>query len=278
MRSLLFAAIVTTALLAQQERQERTVTMRIVDEVVGEGAAAQAGQKYKVHYTGTLTDGKKFDSSRDRNEPFEFVQGRRLVIAGWEMGFEGMKVGGKRRLYIPYQLAYGEKGSGTTIPPKADLIFDVELLGAEDAPTVPAAQDVLTLLAEQQDKLVKLAGVIPSDKWDWRPNEKVRSFAEIYLHVIQSLDMGTEMALGRKPMASVAVVSMDKPTTLTQLKTAVEAAQKKIEPMRPGTLARETDFFGKKLPARTVLSQTTAHAAEHIGQIIAYIRFLGLTP
>lgn len=275
MRRLLIAAIVTTALFAQQEK---TVTMRIVDEVEGTGAAAQAGQKYKVHYTGTLTDGKKFDSSRDRNEPFEFVQGRRLVIAGWEMGFEGMKVGGKRRLYIPYQLAYGEKGSGTTIPPKADLIFDVELLGVEDTPTVPAAQDVLTLLAEQEAKLVKLAGVIPIDKWEWRPNEKVRSFAEIYSHVIQALDMGTEMALGRKPIASAMLASMDKPNTLTQLKTAGEAARKKIEPMRPGTLAREVDFFGKKLPARTVLSQTTAHAAEHIGQVIAYIRFLGLTP
>ncbi len=275
MRPLFLAAIVTTALFSQQER---TVSMRIVDEVVGEGAAAQAGQKYKVHYTGTLTDGGKFDSSRDRNEPFEFVQGRRLVIAGWEMGFEGMKVGGKRRLYIPYQLAYGEKGSGTTIPPKADLIFDVELLGVEDAPAVPAAQDVLSLLAEQQAKLEQLAAAIPEDKWAWRPNEKVRSFAEIYMHVIQSLDIGVEMALGRKPMASTMVASMDKPTTLTQLKTAIAAAQKKIEPMRPGTLAREVDFFGLKRPARAVLSQTTAHAAEHIGQVIAYIRFLGLTP
>jgi hypothetical protein len=275
MRSLLLAAILSTALFAQQER---TVTMRIVDELVGDGAAAQAGQRYKVHYTGTLTDGKKFDSSRDRNEPFEFVQGRRLVIAGWEMGFEGMKVGGKRRLYVPYQLAYGEKGSGTTIPPKADLIFDVELLGVEDAPAVPPAQDVLHLLAEQEAKLVKLAGVIPAEKWDWRPNEKVRSFAEIYLHVIQSLDMGVEFALGRKPMANAMVASMDKATTLTLLKTTVEAAQKKIGPMRPGTLAREVDFFGKQVSARSVLSQTTANTAEHIGQVIAYVRFLGLTP
>jgi hypothetical protein len=136
----------------------------------------------------------------------------------------------------------------------------------------------MTGLAEQQAKLEKLAAVIPADKWDWRPNEKVRSFAEVYMHIIQSLDMGTEMALGRKPMASAMVVSMDKTTTLLQLKSAVDAAVKKIEPMRAGTLAREVDFFGKKLPARTVLSQSTAHAAEHIGQIIAYIRFLGLTP
>lgn len=259
-------------------QSERSVTMRIVDEVVGEGAAAQAGQKYKVHYTGTFPDGKKFDSSRDRNEPFEFVQGRRLVIAGWEMGFEGMKVGGKRKLYIPYQLAYGEKGSGTTIPPKSDLVFDIELLGVEDASAVPAAQEFLTLLAEHKARLEKLASVIPANKWDWRPNEKVRSFAEVYLHAIQSLDMSAEMALGRKPMASAMVASMDKSATLEQLKSTVEAVQKKIEPMRPGTLAREVEFFGRKLPARTVLAEAAAHTAEHIGQVIAYIRFLGLTP
>jgi len=275
MRLFLLAASVISVMFAQSER---SVTMRMVDEVVGEGAPAQAGQKYKVHYTGTLTDGKKFDSSRDRNEPFEFVQGRRLVIAGWEMGFEGMKVGGKRKLYIPYQLAYGEKGSGTAIPPRADLIFDVELLGVEDAPVVPAAQDFLTVSAEQQAKLEKLAAVIPADKWDWRPNDQVRSFAEVYMHIIQSLDMGAEMALGRKPMASAMVASMDKPTTLTQLKANGEAARKKVEPMRPGTLAREVDYYGRQLPARTVLTESTAHTAEHIGQIISYIRFLGLTP
>jgi peptidylprolyl isomerase len=91
-----------------------------------------------VHYTGWLRDGTKFDSSRDRSTPFTFVQGRRAVIPGWDAGFEGMRVGGRRRLFIPYQLAYGEKGRNS-IPPKSALIFDVELLDVKDAPPAPAA-------------------------------------------------------------------------------------------------------------------------------------------
>jgi uncharacterized damage-inducible protein DinB len=272
MRLLLLAASVLYA------QQERTVSMRMVDESAGGGATALAGQKYKVHYTGTFPDGKKFDSSRDRNEPFEFVQGRRLVIAGWEMGFEGMKVGGKRKLYIPYQLAYGEKGSGTTIPPRADLVFDIELLGVEDAPVIPAAHEFLAVTLDQQAKLEKIAAAIPDDKWDWRPNEKVRGVAEVYQNFIQSLDMGVETALGRKPMAGIALASADKATTLANLKAAADAARKKIEPLRPGALAREVDLFGKQTPARTVLAQTAAHGGEHIGQLIVYLRLLGLTP
>ena len=103
-------------------------TLRFIEIKPGDGAPAQAGQEYTVHYTGWLRDGTKFDSSVDRGKPFVFVQGRRQVIAGWDMGFGGMKVGGKRRLILPYQMAYGEKGRGR-IPPKAELIFDVELLG-----------------------------------------------------------------------------------------------------------------------------------------------------
>jgi uncharacterized damage-inducible protein DinB len=272
MQALLLAA---SLFLAQSEK---TVTMRMVDQVIGQGPAAQPGQKYKVHYTGTLTDGKKFDSSRDRNEPFEFVQGRRLVIAGWEMGFEGMKVGGQRKLHIPYQLAYGEKGSGAVIPPKADLIFDVELLGVEDVPAVAAAQDILTLLADHKSKLEKLAALIPAGKWDWRPTEKVRSIAEIYTHINQSLDFGAEIALGRKPAAMALVASLDKASTLAALDSSVAAFNKKIEPLRQGALAREVDFFDKKLSARAVLNQTLAHTAEHLGQLIVYARLLDLTP
>jgi peptidylprolyl isomerase len=88
---------------------------------------------FVVHYTGWLRDGTKFDSSRDRGTPLRFEQGKRRVIPGWDAGFEGMRVGGRRRLFVPYQLAYGEKGRGP-IPPRAELVFDVELLGVE-APT-----------------------------------------------------------------------------------------------------------------------------------------------
>src|SRR5213083_2740565 len=89
-----------------------TATLRFIDTKIGDGAVAAPAQEYTVHYTGWLRDGTKFDSSVDRGKPFMFVQGRRQVIAGYDIGFAGMKVGGKRRLFLPYQLAYGEKGRG----------------------------------------------------------------------------------------------------------------------------------------------------------------------
>jgi FKBP-type peptidyl-prolyl cis-trans isomerase FkpA len=95
----------------------------------GTGAVAQAGQRATVHYTGWLKNGQKFDSSKDRDEPFEFMLGAGQVIRGWDEGVAGMKVGGKRRLTIPPALGYGARGAGGVIPPNADLIFEVELLG-----------------------------------------------------------------------------------------------------------------------------------------------------
>jgi FKBP-type peptidyl-prolyl cis-trans isomerase len=99
-----------------------------VDEAVGKGRVAATGDTVRVHYTGTLMNGTKFDSSRDRNEPFEFKLGAGNVIKGWDQGVVGMKAGGKRKLTIPYDLAYGERGSPPAIPPKATLKFDIELL------------------------------------------------------------------------------------------------------------------------------------------------------
>ncbi|MBM3357186.1 MAG: FKBP-type peptidyl-prolyl cis-trans isomerase [Betaproteobacteria bacterium] len=103
--------------------------LTIEDLVVGEGAVAAAGQPVKVHYTGRLTDGTKFDSSKDRNDPFVFSLGAGRVIRGWDEGVQGMKVGGKRKLTIPPALGYGARGAGGVIPPNATLVFEVELLG-----------------------------------------------------------------------------------------------------------------------------------------------------
>jgi len=102
----------------------------IEDVKVGAGAEATPGRRISVHYTGTLMDGTKFDSSRDRNEPYPFVLGEREVIPGWDEGLKGMKVGGIRRLTIPPSMAYGAGGSGP-IPPNAALKFEVELMGVE---------------------------------------------------------------------------------------------------------------------------------------------------
>ena len=106
--------------------------LKIEDVTVGTGAAAAAGQKVKVHYTGWLTDGvikgRKFDSSKDRGDPFVFPLGQGHVIKGWDEGVAGMKVGGKRKLTIPPQLGYGARGAGGVIPPNATLVFEVELL------------------------------------------------------------------------------------------------------------------------------------------------------
>ena len=100
----------------------------IEDLELGTGSACKAGDKVSMHYTGWLTNGKKFDSSVDRNEPFDFTLGVGQVILGWDQGVAGLCVGGRRKLTIPAKLAYGEMGAGNVIPPNATLIFEVELL------------------------------------------------------------------------------------------------------------------------------------------------------
>jgi FKBP-type peptidyl-prolyl cis-trans isomerase len=104
------------------------------DIKVGTGDEAKDGDHVKVHYTGWFTDGKKFDSSVDAHQPYEFTLGKGDVIKGWDEGVTGMKVGGKRQLHIPPELAYGEKGYKDIIPPNTTLIFDVQLLAVTPAP------------------------------------------------------------------------------------------------------------------------------------------------
>jgi FKBP-type peptidyl-prolyl cis-trans isomerase len=103
--------------------------LKYVDVKTGTGAEARSGQVVEVHYTGWLVDGTKFDSSRDRGQPFRFKLGAGQVIKGWDEGVAGMKVGGKRKLTIPPELGYGRQGAGGVIPPGATLVFEVELLG-----------------------------------------------------------------------------------------------------------------------------------------------------
>ena len=135
-RAALFATLSLAAspTLAQTTGKPMTTPsgLQITDSKVGSGATPKAGQTCVMHYTGWLYEngakGKKFDSSVDRGQPFQFTLGQHQVIAGWDEGVAGMKVGGKRTLTIPPELGYGARGAGGVIPPNATLIFDVELL------------------------------------------------------------------------------------------------------------------------------------------------------
>lgn len=123
--------------LPMSEAETKTLPsgLKIEDSKVGDGEEAISGKSVSVHYTGWLwkseAKGAKFDSSLDRGQPFSFKLGARQVIAGWDEGVAGMKVGGKRTLIIPSKLGYGERGAGGVIPPNSDLIFEVELLGVK---------------------------------------------------------------------------------------------------------------------------------------------------
>lgn len=261
--------------------------LRYIEVKAGTGTAAAPGQKYTVHYTGWLRDGTKFDSSVDRKEPFSFVQGRRQVIAGWEAGFEGMKVGAKRRLFIPYQFAYGEKGRGP-IPPKAELIFDVELLDVADVPDLPAAADLLLPFSDLESKALSLAKAVPEDKYGWRPAPGVRSFGEVMLHIAYGnavlLNIATEDPTPdaiEKQIAENAKnekVPVSKERILQLLTESFSTVRKSLESARAGALSRDVKFFGRTTTERAVRTFLDVHVAEHVGQAIAYARMNGVTP
>lgn len=127
------------ALRENLEKLDQSFSLSYIDTQLGTGELAQPKKYYTVNYTGYLTDGTKFDSSLDRKEPITFPYGAHNVIQGWDTGFEGMRMGGKRRLFVPYQLAYGERGRPPVIPPQSELIFDVELISQSDTPPAPKA-------------------------------------------------------------------------------------------------------------------------------------------
>jgi peptidylprolyl isomerase len=131
--------LVSPELRSELAGEKSTYSLIYVDTVLGTGPLAQPGKFYTVHYTGYLPDGTKFDSSVDRGEPITFPYGKHRVIQGWDTAFEGMHIGGKRRLFIPYQLGYGEAGRPPVIPAKSELIFDVEFIAQGDEMPKPKA-------------------------------------------------------------------------------------------------------------------------------------------
>jgi hypothetical protein len=261
--------------------------LRYVEMAIGTGAPALPGRRYTVHYTGWLKDGTKFDSSRDRKEPFQFVQGRKQVITGWDIGFEGMKVGGKRRLFIPYQLAYGEKGTGS-IPANAELTFDVELLEIADTPDVKPAADVLVPFGDLESKVMALAKAVPETKYAWRPAPGVRTFGEVFLHIALGnqllLNLATnepshdEFAKQVEENAKAEKKGASKDEILKSLTQSFAAIRKALEAARAGQLGHDMDFFGQLTTRRGIYIALDAQIAEHLGQAIAYARMNGITP
>ncbi len=261
--------------------------MRRIEVTVGTGDVAEPGHEYTVHYTGWLRDGTKFDSSVDRREPLKFVQGRRLVIAGWEAGFEGMRAGGRRRLFIPYQMAYGEKGRGP-IPPKADLIFDVELLAVRPVADALPAADLIAPLNEIEQKVLALADAFSEEKYVWRPQPGLRSVAEMLVHVANGNELmlaiataGLTGAALEKQIAANAALEKAPGTKVAiraRLVSSFAAVRKEMEAARNGGLAREVALFGTPSTQRTILATLDTHAAEHLGQAIVYARLCGLRP
>ena len=262
------------------------LTMHYIDIVTGTGAPAAPGKQYTVQYTGWLRNGTKFDSSVGR-EPLKFVQGRRLLIAGWEVGFEGMRAGGKRRLFVPYQLAYGEAGRGS-IPPKAELIFDVELLAVTDVPDVPAAADVLFAFDGAREHVIALAKAIPEDKYSWRPAKGVRSIGEVFIHIASANRLLTSIAMNNlsgsdldkavDEQAKTEKQQLTKERIVAMLDESFAAVRKTLETERPATLARDANFFGTATTRRGIFVMMDEHIGEHLGQAIAYARMNGIVP
>ena len=258
-------------------------SLRYIDITQGTGTPASAGKRYTVHYTGWLKDGTKFDSSVDRKDPLDFVQGRRQVISGWDTGFEGMKVGGKRRLFIPYQFAYGEAGSGP-IPPKAELIFDVELLGVAEVPTVVPGVDVLLPFLDLETRVMGLARAVPAEKYSWKPQTSASSFGEIFKRISDAVKLLDSLAgddikpteLESKLAEKMKEPMPDKEAVLAQLTANFAEVQKDMETVRNGFLSSEAELLGKPTTKRGILTRLDTVVAEQLGQAIGYAHANGI--
>ncbi len=261
-------------------------TLRYIDVKVGDGAPAVWGKQYTVHYTGWLRDGTQFDSSVGK-DPLKFVQGRRQVIPGFDTAFEGMKVGGKRRIFIPYQLAYGEQQRGK-IPPRSELIFDVELLDVKEPPaTGGPGGDLLLPFTEMQEHVLALAKAIPEDKYGWRPGPGVRSVREVCLHIAYGNRLMLNISNGIAKDALYKQIEdqlkregepLTKEQVVQALTDSFQTVRDAFQSSTAGSLSRDIDFFGTAATRRGVLTALDSHIAEHLGQLIAYARVNGIVP
>lgn len=259
---------------------------RYIDVQEGTGDAAKPGQEYTVHYTGWLRDGTKFDSSAGK-DPLKFIQGRRQVIGGFDVAFEGMKVGAKRRVFIPYQFAYGEPGRGK-IPPKSELIFDVELVGVRDvAPAPKPAMELIQPFTELEEKVTALAKAIPADKYSWRPGPGVRSFQEVFLHIAYGNRLMLNIADGVKldeiakqieSNSKAEREALTKEQVIQKLTDSFATIREALDSANNATLSRDIQFFQTATTRRGVLTFIDTHIAEHMGQAIAYARMNGIVP
>jgi FKBP-type peptidyl-prolyl cis-trans isomerase len=290
MRALAIGLLIAAGLPAQMPevsgKPADQATLRFIDIKEGDGAPAEWGKEFTVHYSGWLRDGTPFDSSLTR-DPIQFVQGRRQVIAGFDVGLEGMKVGGKRRIFIPYQLAYGMQQRGK-IPPRSELIFDVELLGVKDAsPNAGPAADLLFPVDELEKQALGLAQAIPEDKYDWRPAPGVRSVREVCLHIAYGNQLMLNISNGIEKDALYKQIQdqikregekLSKEHVVQAMTESFKTLREALQAATSGSMSRDIDFFGKPTTRRAVLVALDVHIGEHVGQLIAYARMNGVVP